>query len=137
LKRAGQAETHQYYRHVGAFGGGQVDLAVTDHQGAGGIASGKSDRLGEVARIGLRHGKCVAAGDCPEIAAEAKRPEQSTGEIFALVGADREPRARRLEGFERGYGAGVGAALLGDIGLVMDQKLAEHGVDVVVGTSVL
>ena len=46
--------------------------------------------------------------------------------MLELVGADGEGPSRRLEPVERGFGAGKGAALVGNMRLVTGKKREEH-----------
>jgi hypothetical protein len=51
-------------------------------------------------------------------------------QVFALVGADCERRSLGFKRLERRHGAGEGPALGGDIGLVVDQELGQHRVQI-------
>lgn len=81
-----------------AFRGAEIGLAVADHDGAGRIAPGQGDHAGQVARVGLRHGKRIAAGEAGEIACEIKLFQQLTRQVLALVGAHCERGALGGEG---------------------------------------
>ncbi len=81
-------------------------------------------------RIGLRHGKAVPARDALEIFVELERGEELFGQIFTLVGADRENGAFRPQRLERGRHPREGTAFDRDIGVVMDEELGEHRLDV-------
>ena len=85
------AEAHEDDRHARGFGGPDIDRAVADHDGAGGLAAGKGDDAGQVARVGLGNGEGIAPGDRAEIAFKLKRLEEPPGEVFPLIGAHREP----------------------------------------------
>ena len=57
-KRGGRiAEADEDDGNAGGLRRAQVDLAVADHHGMRGVAAGQRDRPGQMARIGLRHGK--------------------------------------------------------------------------------
>ena len=100
---------------------------ITDRDG---ISARKRDHAGEVAGMGLCHGKGVAPGERGEIVFNSKLLDQETAQALALVGADRKPRPLRGEAVERGERAGIGPALAGDIRLIMDQELGQHPVHV-------
>ena len=92
----------------------QIDLAVADHQGVRGVAAGKRDRPGQMARIGLRHCEGIAPSDGAEIGVDPELLEQAAAQAFALIGANREDRPLRGKIVQRRHSAGKGAALNGD-----------------------
>ena len=79
---------------------------------------------------GFAIGEGVAPGDRAEIAFKLKLLQEPAREIFALVGAHREPSAFASQEVERLDRAGEGPALHRDICLVMDEKVSEHGFEV-------
>ncbi len=100
------------------------------HDRAGGIAAGKADRPGQMARVGLCRRERIAPGNGAEIAFQLKLLEEPSGEIFALVGAHRELGAFASQELERLGRTREGPAFDRDIRLVMNEKVPEHGFEI-------
>ena len=68
-----------------------------------------------------------------EVMLEAERLKQLARQIFALVGADREPGSCRRQSLERINRTGEGPAFGCDVGLVVNEKIGQHLIDVPFG----
>src|SRR6187431_316957 len=70
------AEAHQDRRHACILGRAQVDIAVANHDRPRRHPAGLLNHLGEVARVRLRHGEGVTAGNAMEIMLKSELAEE-------------------------------------------------------------
>ena len=122
----GIAEIDRDHRNPGGAGGVDVGDGIADHDRVVEPAAGLGDRLDQRRRIGLGDPEGVLAADEAESAGDAERAQQQMRGALELVGADREPEPRRRGAVERRLDAGKQMALVGDMGVVMNEKLLEQ-----------
>ncbi len=99
---------------------------IPDHHGAAQIAVGRLDRQPKRARIGLVHGKAAAPANRREAVRRREFFEEQARHGLGLVGADGETKPRRPEPIERRERAGKEAAFVGDMRLIVNEKVANQ-----------
>lgn len=72
----GITKAHQNDGDRRRLGGPHIDIAVAHHDRARGIAAGKADRPGQMARVGLCRRERIAPGNGAEIAFQLKLLEE-------------------------------------------------------------
>ena len=122
----GVAEVDRDHRQAGGARGLDVGRRIADHDGAGADAARRGDRPDERLRIGLADPERVLAADEGEAVGDAELRHQQPGRGLHLVGADRLPPAGAREGGERRRDAGIQPRLVGDMGVVVGEEIAEQ-----------
>ena len=87
------------------------------------------DRLDERLRIGLANSERVLAADEGEAVEDAELAEQQLGRMLHLVGADGEAPAGGGAAVEAGDDAGKQRRAVGDVGVVMGEKVDEQALE--------
>ena len=93
------------------------------------VAAGGADRLDERLRVGLADAERVLAADEGEAVEDAELVEQQLGRMLHLVGADGEAPAGGGAAVEAGDDAGKQRRPVGDVGVVMGEKVDEQALE--------
>mgnify|MGYP001811742730 CR=1 FL=1 len=113
------AKRDSYDGDLRGLRGCDVRRAVADHDGSSFIARGQPYRSTQVVGMGLADGECVTTSDGEKSIFQTERLEQAYRQRFALVGANRQLGAALAKCIERVDNSRVGAAAVGDIGLLV------------------